>query len=303
MAPFRHGTGGFPARDGARREVERAGNTGCAAKCVDELLDCFHGTSVTITVMFAQAAITNFVIDGSLRFPQCCGMLTHEEIREELIRQIDADIVKQIAVARKLNIAPARVAEMRKRIRRVQQDELVPLAELLGMIEQTGLTNATPVESEEQIPYLGRVAQGQWLEQSLVASDPEDQRYVAYDRMKGDPGTKDLFAVTPEGTSMNLAFPDPRTQLICRRIVFGTGNLESGDYVIAERTAHDLRELTCKRVEIDDDGVFWLHSESDDPRFQDPWRIGCPDDQHHIDMEITVVAKVIRAVRDFERRD
>ena len=252
--------------------------------------------TITQTVMYPQAVITIPVIDRPLRFPQHTAMITHDEIKAELIRQIDSKQLKQAAVARHLSIAPARIAEIRGGTRRIQPDEMPKLAELLRMVEPD-LTRRDPVESVDEIPNLGRVAQGVWMEQT--EADPENK--VAYDRLSGDPPATDLFAVTPEGTSMNLRFM-PGTKLICRRVPFGTGRFESGDYVIVKRTAHDLYEMTCKRVEIDQDGVYWLYSESSDPKFAKPWRVGKPDEGHHTDVEVEVIAKVIRAVQDLENR-
>jgi SOS-response transcriptional repressor LexA len=244
--------------------------------------------------MIWQGGITEPVIDRGLRLPQFASMLTHDEIKAELIRQIDAGEVKQTAVARHLNIAPARIAEVRKGTRRIQPDEMPRLAEFLGMIEPDR-SHFAPVESIAHIPNLGRVAQGVWLEQA-----EGDGGTVTYDRLKQDLPPTDLFAVTPEGTSMNLRFP-PGTQLICRLVPFGIGNFKPGDYVIVRRTAHELHELTCKRLEVDENGTYWLHSESSDPKFAEPWEIGKPDDEHHNDMAIEVLGKVIRAVQDFDR--
>jgi SOS-response transcriptional repressor LexA len=252
--------------------------------------------TITQTVIYPQAEITIPVIDRPLRFPQHAAMITHDEIKAELIRQIESKQVKQAAVARHLNVAPARISEIRAGDRRIQPDEMPKLAEFLGMIEPDPMRR-DPVESVDEIPNLGRVAQGVWMEQT--ETDLESK--VAYDRLKGDPPATDLFAVTPEGTSMNLRFM-PGTKLICRRVPFGIGGFQSGDYVIAKRTAHDLYEMTCKRVEIDEDGVYWLYSESSDPKFAEPWRIGKPDEEHHLDVEVEVIAKVIRAVQDFENR-
>lgn len=221
-------------------------------------------------------------------------MLTHDEIRAELIRQIDAGKLKQAQVARHLSIAPARIAEVRKGDRRIQPDEMPKLAELLGMAEPDP-TKQNPVDSISHIPNLGRVAQGVWMEQS-----DSDDEFVTYDRMRGDSPPIDLFAVTPEGTSMNLRFM-PGTHLICRRIPFGNGGFKAGDYVIVRRTAHELHELTCKRLEIDGDGVYWLHSESSDEKFAEPWEIGKPNEDHHDDTEIEVIGKVVRAVQVFEQ--
>lgn len=60
-------------------------------------------------------------------------MLTADEIRDELIRQLEAGSVKAADVARHLKIPPARVTEMSKRGRRVQGHEMRPLAEFLGL--------------------------------------------------------------------------------------------------------------------------------------------------------------------------
>lgn len=241
-----------------------------------------------------QEEITIPVIDGSFLWAHQAPMLTHDEIKAELLRQIDNGTAKQADVARHLGIAPARINEIRKGTRRIQQDEMPKLAIFLKMREPD--VNRFPVQDYVRIPHWGKVAQGVWLEQSQ--SEP-DGDFVIFDRIKGDPPATDLFAVTPEGTSMNKRFPEG-TRLICRSVANGDGSFTSGSYVIVQRLNHDLREMTCKRVEVDGDGVFWLHSESTDPRFAAPWRIGKPSEMHHDDTEIRVIGKVIRAVLDFE---
>lgn len=224
-------------------------------------------------------------------------MLSADDIREELIRQLEAEVIQAVVVARTLGIAPARVSEMKRRERKVQQEEMAPLAQLLGMVKADAI-KTQPVLHSEKIRNLGKVAQGVWLEQTF--SDPDEPEFVEYDRLKGDPLPEDLFAVTPEGLSMNLRFP-PNIQLICKRIPFGFEELESGALVIVERTAHDLREMTCKLLVIDDDGVCWLHSESDQPQFKDPIRIGKPNGDHHVDEEIRAIGRVLRGVIDYSR--
>ena len=250
---------------------------------------------VTVIVIYMQEAITSFVIDSPLRFSQLCGMLSHDQIRDELIRQIEARAVKQADIAAALCVAPARITEIKSGTRRIQPHEMSILAERLGMTETNGLSPAR-IQSTYAIPHLGKVAQGVWLEQSYA--DPDRPEFVDYDRAPGDPGPEMLFAVTPEGLSMNRLFP-PGLKLICRRVPFGVSQVKSGDLVIVEREAHDLREMTCKRFSVDEDGVNWLKSESDQPQFQEPWRIGGPDDGHYVDGEIRIIGKVIRGVLDF----
>lgn len=221
-------------------------------------------------------------------------MLTADEIREELIRQLDAGRIKASVVAKLLKVAPARVSEMRKRTRQVQQGEMRRLANFLGLLENPRLP--TGLLGSHQVPHLGRVAQGVWVEESLAA---DENRRVIYDRRPGDAGLADLFAVTPEGVSMNLKFPEGCT-LICRAVGGTDTIIKSGDYVIVERVAHDLREYTCKRYEVTDSGEFWLHSESSDTRYREPWRIGRRGESDHTDMEIRIIGKVIRAIVDLE---
>ena len=80
-----------------------------------------------------QALSTKIVLDDSLRFPQLDWMLSHEEIRDEMIRQLDADMIKPKDVAELLGLPSSRVAEMRRKGRRVQHAEMAPLAAMLGM--------------------------------------------------------------------------------------------------------------------------------------------------------------------------
>lgn len=242
--------------------------------------------------MLGQVNNTIFVIEGEKNLAHGVSMLTADQIREELVRQLETGKLTGAQVARVLNIAPARVTEMRKGQRRVQQNEMESLAKLLG------LDNSVAVQATYEIPNLGKVAQGVWIEETHPLGD--ERKTVTYDRMRGDPPPEDLFAVTPEGNSMNLRFM-PGTQLICRRVSFGSGSYSAGDYVIAQRKAHDLVELTVKRLEIDADGQYWLHAESSDERFKEPWFVGKPDPDQHDDTEVAIVAKVIRAVQDFER--
>lgn len=236
------------------------------------------------------------MIDSEICLSQHSEMLSADEIREELIRQLDGKTLTGASVARTLGIAPARVTEMKNRERKVQQEEMQPLAQLLDMVDP--VPTLTMVQSVTSVQNWGKVAQDVWLEQTEI--DPDDVTFVAYDRLPGDTAPVELFAVTPEGASMNQAFM-PGVQLICRRIGGTDEWLLDGDYVIAERSNHDLRELTCKRVRKDDRGRFWLHSESSDARFVQPWLIGGNGAGEHTDIEVRVIGKVIRAVQNFER--
>ncbi len=85
-----------------------------------------------------------FVIDAGLRFSQCPGMFTHDEIRDELLRRLDAKTLTGVKVAKYLGIEPPRITEIKDGRRRIQPAEMAPLAALLEMGRQTQ-PEATPV--------------------------------------------------------------------------------------------------------------------------------------------------------------
>ena len=223
-------------------------------------------------------------------------MLTHDEIREELIRQIDAKILKQSFVAGALNIPAARVAEMRTGKRQIQSKEMQPLAILLGLTSN-GSNGTRDVLNSRKIPILGRVAAGVWLEQSLI--EPGEAEQVVFDRLAGEPSTEGLFAVTPEGDSMNLAFP-ANAIIICRHVANGFADVNKGDYVIVERENHDLREMTCKKLDINENGDFLLISESTNPKFAEPIVIPRSVENENLDNGIAIMAKVVRVIINYD---
>lgn len=242
--------------------------------------------------------ITLFVNDNFKTSAQTLQMLTHDQILDELRRQVDERIVKQVEIATKLAIPDSRVAEIRKGKRRIQPDEMPVLANLLGMTARDVALSAS-VNGVTRIPILGKVAAGVWLEQSLTTPDNDD--HVAYDKLAGDADTSSLFAVVTEGDSMNLAFP-ANAVLICRHIRDGFATIREGDYVVVERENHDLREMTCKKIQIGSNGEFLLVSESSNPKYAEPIRIERSLDDSHTDTGINIVGKLARIVVDYERK-
>lgn len=63
-------------------------------------------------------------------------MFTHDEIRAELLRQIEAGAVTQAAVARRLKTTPPRISEVVKGTRRIQPHEMSILVSFLGMTSE-----------------------------------------------------------------------------------------------------------------------------------------------------------------------
>lgn len=224
-------------------------------------------------------------------------MLTHDEILTELMRQVDAKLIRQVEIAEALNVAPPRVAEMRAGKRRIQPNEMHILANLLGLTT-INKKNIAPLTGKHEVKILGKVAVGIWVEQSLI--DKDEAETIDYDRMPGDPGAENLFAVVPEGDSMNLVFPTGSI-LICRHLYSGFADVRSGDYVIVERENHDLREMTCKRLEVADNGDYLLCSESTNLRFKEPMVVPRSNEDEHVDIGVNVLGRVVRVVIDFDR--
>ena len=73
-----------------------------------------------------------FVIDAELRFPQCPAMQTHDEIKAELIRQLDEGL-PAVSVAAHLGLPATRISEIRHGRRRIQAAEMPKLAAFLKM--------------------------------------------------------------------------------------------------------------------------------------------------------------------------
>lgn len=97
------------------------------------------------------------VIDPRLRFSQCHHVLTIDDIREELIRQLASGEVRGAEIARCLRIAPSRVTEMKKREREVQPHEMQALARMLGMHTAGGQHATRPPEVE--LPSAGELGE------------------------------------------------------------------------------------------------------------------------------------------------
>ena len=95
---------------------------------------------------------------------------------------------------------------------------------------------------------------------------------------------------------MNRTIP-AGADLECVWIKFSNIEPKVGDLVIVERTAHDLTEMTCKRLDQDESG-WLLRCESFEPEFQEAIRLPIPDPDVVIDDEIRVIGIVLSAKID-----
>lgn len=180
--------------------------------------------------------------------------------------------------------------------RGVSEAETLKLAGVTGELTEQFRTAAPAtlptVDDEEWVSVTGSVQAGIWREQSdWSAAERYDVKFGPSVR----PGA-DRFGLRMEGLSMNKTIL-PGSDLECYRIGKGGIRAVPGTLVIVARNAHDLVELTCKRLDMVDD-EWVLRCESTEPEFQDMIPIGKPDEGMFTDDEIRVVGVVASAKQD-----
>ncbi|MGW8135406.1 LexA family protein [Sphingomonas zeae] len=161
----------------------------------------------------------------------------------------------------------------------------------LDMVQAPQVELVSSVSKQTEVLMVqASVAAGVWREH---ADWPQDEWYPIE---VGPPpfAGAERFAVRMEGRSMDKTIP-PGSNLECVRVAYGHIEPQVGDLVIAERTAHDLTEMTCKR--LDQDGEDWvLRCESTDPKFADGvLRIGRASIDHSSDDETRIIGIVVNA--------
>jgi len=142
----------------------------------------------------------------------------------------------------------------------------------------------------DTLEVVGAVAAGVWHEQTDWAAADRYTIEVGPPPFRG----AERFAVRMEGRSMDLTIR-PGSELECLRAGFGKRvEPQPGDLVIVARQAHDLTEMTCKRLDRDGD-VYLLRAESTLAEFAEPIVIGSPDNNVLTDDTIQVIGIVLRA--------
>lgn len=103
-----------------------------------------------------QALRTSFVtipvIDKSRAREHRSDMFEHDEIRAELIRQIEAETITQADVARALKVAPPRINEIKVGKRRIQPHEMPVLVRILRMADEMPKETAQVVDFMAHLP-------------------------------------------------------------------------------------------------------------------------------------------------------
>lgn len=152
------------------------------------------------------------------------------------------------------------------------------------------------VGDKEILIVSGAVAAGVWREQTDWPPEDRYELEVGPSPVRG----AERFALRMDGYSMDKVIP-PGSDLECLRVIFGEVEPEPGDLVIVQRQAHDLTEMTCKR--LDRKGDEWLlRCESTKAEFQEVIRLGRPSEDTFVDNEIRVIGIVVKAHQNHFRR-
>lgn len=180
---------------------------------------------------------------------------------------------------------------MAKRIAGVLEKRGISRAEVMQLagleVHESAATSSPPGE-KQVLMVTGAVAAGVWREQSDWSPEEWYPLEVGPSPVPGE-----RFALRMEGHSMDRTIP-PGSELECLRVAFGSTEPRPGDLVIVERQAHDLTEMTCKRLDLD--GEVWvLRMESTMPQFQEVIRLGKPSEDLYLDVEIRVVGIVLKS--------
>lgn len=242
-----------------------------------------------------------------------CGRMTSIALQLKALRSRTQPKLSSRAVADALGIPGSSYAsyedpkkfkkpilplDLAKKLADLFEPRGVPKSETLALAGLTGelSTQREGVNNEsEWVEVNGAVAAGRWLEQT---DWPPSERYEVRFGASRHPGEK-RFGVRMEGLSMNKTI-QPNSDLECLWIKFSDVPPLPGDLVIVERKAHDLTEMTCKRLRRDGDG-WYLAAESTEAEFDEAIRIGDPDRDSVTDDGIRVIGIVLSAKTDLAR--
>ena len=207
------------------------------------------------------------------------------------------------ALGKALGLPPPRVTELLNGKRRIQLDELIPMARFLEM-PVGALMNVVDMGPEDRenkhIPGMdsinmkGVVEAEVWVEQTEIPFGEQEYIYAPAPTEK----YFGLYGLRVSGDSMNRLYKSG-TILMVVPIDEYYEQYRSGLKVICRRQENDRFETTVKELEIKDDR-YWLWPRSDHPEHQRPIEIPPPHSwPMHSDNgpEYDVIAVVVGSYR------
>ena len=213
--------------------------------------------------------------------------------------------ITQEALGEKLNTSKVQISRLEKGQRKLTQDWVEKLCEvldcssdyLLGITDERYSGNtASPIKTST-LKVIAPVQAGHWRDAFEYDLDDQDEIHIPEELA----GNDNLFAVRVQGHSMDLEFPD-NTILICISPYHLTTPIQDEDCVIVQRVRNGEYETTVKCLKIDDNtGRAFLMPRSSKPEFQKPlivpWPyMGKPDASTGLE-EVEIIGVVLDSVR------
>lgn len=203
--------------------------------------------------------------------PDCAwAQMQKDEVAEWVIRTLKKAGISYAKASRSLGLPTDAISKVARGERDLSATEMAQIAELAG-----GELPATALETGPRpryVPVLGEVAAGLWRD----VGDFVDFNYSILSSIEARWPANSVCAYKVVGESINLRAGDGDHVIVLSRDQAPRG-LQSGDWVVVERTRHDLRERTVKIAKMNSYGDWELWPQSSDPRFKDPILLGQHD--------------------------
>lgn len=178
----------------------------------------------------------------------------------------------------------------------IPEADVLELAGVTGAFRSLMADASNPDPEDEWLNVTGSVVAGVWrAEAEWPVSEQYSVRFGPSEHPKSH-----RFAVRMEGLSMNRTI-QPGADLECLHLIYAPIAPMPGDLVIVQRKAHDLVEMTCKRLGMDGDELVLL-CESYEPEFQEIIKVGRPDNGDYSDEEVRIIGIVLSAKQDLAPR-
>jgi SOS-response transcriptional repressor LexA len=224
---------------------------------------------------------------------------------ERRIEELARKDKSKAGLARWLDLPSARISEIVAMKRRISAREIKRMAQYLEWTDTELLAHIAGEDVGERerpsstggtkaVRVIGAVQAGEWRG---AVEWPADQQFEILVPVASIFTGMTLGALQVRGPSMNQVYPEG-AYLVCADTISLAGfEVRTGDKVIVQRrSVDDLCEVTVKEYRLDDQGRAWLWPRSDDPEFQQPWRV-VPIDQDGDNDDIRITGLVIASYR------
>lgn len=198
------------------------------------------------------------------------AQMQKDEVAEWVSRTLKAAGISYAKASRALGLPTDAISKVARGERDLSATEMAQIAEIAG-----GELPAATLETGPRpryVPVVGEVAAGLWRD----VSDFVDFNYSILSAIEARWPANSVCAYKVVGESINLRAGDGDHVIVLAHDQ-APRCLQSGDWVVVERTRHDLRERTVKLAKQGAGGEWELWPQSTDPRHKDPILLGQHD--------------------------